>query len=265
MHELKTLNLRRGLFEVKYYQHGKGAPLVYLHGAGGLAGFTPDLEMLAERFTVTAPLHPGFGTSGIEELHDDVLKFTLYTWDVLDALGIEQPILVGHSLGGMLAAEMAALEPGRVSKLVLVAPAGLYLEDCPTMDFFAMKPEELMAAAFYDSDSAAARAFAALPADKAAAAEVMVRRLRGFSAAARFLWPLGDRGLSERLYRVKAPTLLMWGDSDKLILPRYADAFKQLLESSPEVKIDKIPRAGHVVLGEQTEAAVRAIVNFVGA
>jgi len=265
MHELKTLNLRRGLFEVKYYQHGKGAPLVYLHGAGGLAGFTPDLEMLAERFSVTAPLHPGFGTSGIEELHDDVLKFTLYAWDVLDALGIERPVLVGHSLGGMLAAEMAALEPGRVRKLVLVAPAGLYLEDCPTMDFFAMKPEELMAAAFYDTNSAAAQAFAALPADKAAAAEVMVQRLRGFSAAARFLWPLGDRGLSERLYRVKAPTLLMWGDSDKLIPPRYADAFKQLLESSPEVKIEKIPRAGHVVLGEQTEAAVRAIVNFVGA
>jgi pimeloyl-ACP methyl ester carboxylesterase len=135
---------------------------------------------------------------------------------VLDALGIEQPILVGHSLGGMLAAEMAALEPGRVSKLVLVAPAGLYLEDCPTMDFFAMKPEELMAAAFYDSDSAAARAFAALPADKAAAAEVMVRRLRGFSAAARFLWPLGDRGLSERLYRVKAPTLLMGATATSL-------------------------------------------------
>lgn len=263
MDELKTLNLRRGLFEVKYYQHGKGAPLVYLHGGGGLPAFTPDLEMLAERFTVTAPLHPGFGSSGIDELHEDVLKFTLYTWDVLDALGIERPILVGHSLGGMLAAEMAALEPSRVRKLVLIAPAGLYLEDCPTMDFFAMKPEELIAATFYDPSSPLAQAFAALPQDKDAAAEVMVQRMRGFSAAARFLWPMGDRGLSERLYRVKAPTLLLWGEGDKLIPPRYAEAFKRLLENSPEVKIEKIARAGHVVLGEQTELAVRAILNFV--
>ncbi|HZO82284.1 MAG TPA: alpha/beta fold hydrolase [Candidatus Binataceae bacterium] len=262
MHELKTLNLRRGLFEVKYYQHGKGTPLVYLHGAGGLPGFTPDLELLSSHFTVTAPLHPGFGSSGIDELHEDVLKFTLYTWDVLDALGIERPILVGHSLGGMLAAEMAALEPTRVRKLVLVAPAGLWLDECPTLDFFAMKPEELIAAAFYDPDSAAARAFATLPTDPSAAAEVMVQRMRGLAAAARFLWPLGDRGLGERLYRVKAPTLLLWGEADKLIPPRYAEAFKRLLEGSPEVKIEKIARAGHVVLAEQTQAAVDAIVSF---
>src|SRR5215510_14603545 len=130
MNGLQTLALRNGLFNVKYYKHGRGAPLVYLHGAGGLPAFTPDLEILSGHFTVTAPLHPGFGSTGDEQFHEDLLKFTLYTRDVLDALGIDEPILVGHSLGGMLAAEMAAIEPRCVKKLVLVSPAGLWLDDC---------------------------------------------------------------------------------------------------------------------------------------
>jgi pimeloyl-ACP methyl ester carboxylesterase len=204
MNGLHTLNLRDGLFTVNYYRQGKGAPLVYLHGAGGLPAFTPDLELLAQHFTVTAPLHPGFGSTGEDHLHDEVLKFTLYTWDVLDALGIAEPILVGHSLGGMLAAEMAAIEPRRVKNLVLIGPAGLWLDDCPSVDFFAMTPEELVNAVFYDPQSDLAKGFLALPQDPDAANEVMIQRLKGFATAARFLWPIPDRGLSERLYRVKA-------------------------------------------------------------
>lgn len=262
MNGLHTLSLRNGLFTINYYQQGSGPPLVYLHGAGGLPGFTPDLEVLAQSYTVTAPLHPGFGSTGVEHLHADVLKFTLHTWDVLDALGLEEVILVGHSLGGMLAAEMAAIEPGRVKTLVLVAAAGLWLDDCPTADFFAMRPEELVAAAFYDPHSDLAQAFLALPQDKQAAHEVMLQRLRGLAAAGRFLWPLPDRGLSERLYRVKAPTLLVWGEADHIIPVRYARAFQELLTNSAGVKIAIIPRAGHLVLLEQTRAATNAILDF---
>jgi pimeloyl-ACP methyl ester carboxylesterase len=262
MNGLQTLTLRNGLFTVKYYQHGAGAQLVYLHGAGGLPAFTPDLEILSQHFAVTAPLHPGFGSTGEEHLHADVLKLTLHTWDVLDRLGIAEPILVGHSMGGMLAAEMAAIEPRRVKKLVLVGAAGLWLDDCPTADFFAMTPEELVEAAFYDPQSDLAKAFLALPQDKDAANEVMIQRLKGFAAAGRFLWPLPDRGLSERLYRVKAPTLLLWGEGDKLIPVRYAQAFCDFLTSSASVKVELIPRAGHMVLLEQAQAATRAIREF---
>jgi pimeloyl-ACP methyl ester carboxylesterase len=262
MNELHTLNLRNGLFKVKYYQHGKGAPLVYLHGAGGLPAFTPDLEVLSQHFAVTAPRHPGFGSTGEEQLHDDVLQFTLYTWDVLDALGINEPILIGHSLGGMLAAEMAAIEPRRVKKLVLVGPAGLWLDDCPTADFFAMTPEELVDAVFYDPQSDLAKAFLAMPQDQDAANEVIIQRVKGFATAARFLWPLPDRGLKERLYRVTAPTLLLWGEADKIIPPRYAQAFRALLTGSAEVKTTIIPKAGHMPLLEQTQAATKAIFEF---
>ncbi|MCS6925347.1 MAG: alpha/beta fold hydrolase [Candidatus Binatia bacterium] len=262
MNELHTLTLRQGRFTVKYYRHGTGAPLVYLHGAGGLPAFTPDLQILSRSFTVTAPLHPGFGSSGAEHLHESVLAFTLHTWDVVDALGIEEPILVGHSLGGMLAAEMAALEPRRVKQLVLVSPAGLWLDDCPTADFFAMKPEELVDAAFADPQSDLARAFLALPQDREAANEVLIQRLQGFATAGRFLWPLPDRGLRERLYRVRAATLLLWGEADKIIPVRYAYAFRELLTNSAGVTLTVIPRAGHMVLLEQPEAATQAILEF---
>lgn len=262
MNGLHTLDLRNGLFTVRYYQYGKGAPLVYLHGAGGLPAFTPDLEVLSQHFTVTAPLHPGFGSSGEENFHESVLAFTLHTWDVLDALGINEAILVGHSMGGMLAAEMAALEPRRVKKLVLVGAAGLWLEDCPTADFFAMTPEELAAAVFYDPQSDLAKAFLAVPQDPDAANEVIIQRLKGLATAARFLWPVPDRGLNERLYRVKAPTLLLWGEGDKIVPPRYAQAFKELLTGSEKVKISLIPKAGHMPLLEQTQPATKAILEF---
>lgn len=262
MNGLHTLNLRDGLFTVKYYCYGKGAALVYLHGAGGLPAFTPDLELLSQQFAVTAPLHPGFGSTGEEHLHDEVLKFTLHTWDVLDALGIAEPILVGHSLGGMLAAEMAVLEPRRVKKLVLIGATGLWLDNCPSADFFAMTPEELVNAVFHDPTSELAQAFLSMPQNQEAANEVMMQRIKGFATAARFLWPLPDRGLSERLYRIKAPTLLLWGEGDKIVPPRYAHAFRSLLTGSEEVKVVMIPKAGHLPLLEQTRATAKAVFEF---
>jgi pimeloyl-ACP methyl ester carboxylesterase len=165
-------------------------------------------------------------------------------------------------MGGMLAAEMAAIEPRRVKKLVLVGAAGLWLDDCPTADFFAMTPEELVQAVFYEPHSELAKAFLTLPKDQNAANEVMIRRIKGFAAAGRFLWPLPDRGLRERLYRVKAPTLLLWGEADQIVPPRYAQEFRALLTESEEVKIVLIPKAGHMPLLEQTQAATKAILEF---
>jgi pimeloyl-ACP methyl ester carboxylesterase len=174
MSQLKTISLGGGDFNVKYYQEGNGEHLVYLHSAGGLPAFTPELEALSKRFTVTAPLLPGFGSDGEEHLHEEVQKLVFWGWDLLDALEIERPFLVGHSFGGMMAAEMAATEPRRVAKLVLAAPAGLFLDEHPTFDIFASTPEQLMRAAFHDPESAPAKAFLTPPADPEEAAEYTV-------------------------------------------------------------------------------------------
>ena len=108
---LKTVETRHA--PVRYLEGGKGEPLVFLHGAGGMTPDDPFLAELAERYHVYAPLLPGYGeTEECGELRD-MLDFTLHTWDVVEALGLKDPILVGHSMGGMIAAEMAAIAPQR--------------------------------------------------------------------------------------------------------------------------------------------------------
>ena len=262
MNDLKQLPLRGGDFTVNYYQQGSGDALVFLHSAGGLPAFTPELVELSKRFTVTAPLLPGFGSTGEEHLHEEVQKLVFWGWDLMDTLKIERPILIGHSLGGMLAAEMAATEPGRVRKLALVAPAGLYVPEHPTLDFFACPPDRLLRAAFHDPESEAAKAFMKAPDDPQKAIEAIVARTKALATAGRFLWPNGDRGLSERLYRIKAPTLLLWGESDGLIPPAYATAFKQMLTGAASVKTQIIAKAGHVLFAEQPSTSVRALMDF---
>jgi pimeloyl-ACP methyl ester carboxylesterase len=262
MAHLRTISLRGGDFNVKYYREGTGEQLVFLHSAGGLPAFTPELEALSKQFTVTAPLLPGFGSDGEEHLHEEVQKLVFWGWDLLDALEIERPLLVGHSFGGMLAAEMAATEPRRVKKLVLAAPAGLFLEEHPTADAFAMTSDALVKAAFHDPQCEAARALITPPADPAAATEAIVARVKALAAAGRFLWPNGDRGVNERLYRIKAPTLLLRGESDRIIPPIYADAFRRLLVGAPSVKVEMIAAAGHALFAEQQQAALDAIVAF---
>ncbi len=174
------------------YQHGKGQNLVFLHGVDGLPTFTPELEELSKHFSVTALLMPGFGSSGEEHLREEIQKLVFWGWDLLEELKIDNPILVGHSFGGMVAAEMAAAEPRRVSKLVLAAPAGLFLDRHPTLDIFATTRDRLLKAAFHDPESEAAKAFMTPSADPDAAAEQMVARIKALATAGRFLWPNGD-------------------------------------------------------------------------
>ena len=129
---------------------GSGEPLVFMHGAGGLFPENPFLDQLAHHYHVFAPEFPGFGASTGEELLEDMLDFTLHGWDVVQELGLTKPHIVGHSMGGMIAAEMAALVPHDVSKLVLVASAGLWLPEHPIPDIFSFLPHEFAQYLFHD-------------------------------------------------------------------------------------------------------------------
>ena len=147
--ELKTVQTNRAA--VRYYEGGAGQPLVFLHGAGGLDMDLGFLDGLAQKFHVYAPLVPGYGDS--EECGElrDMLDFTLHTWDVVERLGLKDPILAGHSMGGMIASEMAAVAPNDVSRLALIAPAGLWMDEHPIADIFAMLPYQLPDYLFYDA------------------------------------------------------------------------------------------------------------------
>src|SRR6266481_4336358 len=145
----RVIETRRGA-RCRVLEGGSGAPLVFLHGPGGLFAENPFLDHLAGRYHVFAPELPGYGESTGEDLLEDMLDFTLHGWDVVAALGLERPHLVGHSMGGMIAAEMACLAPNDLAKLVLVSAAGLWIDEHPIPDIFTMLPFQLAEALFHD-------------------------------------------------------------------------------------------------------------------
>lgn len=129
----------------------------------------------------------------------------------------------------MLAAELAAVQPERFSHLVLIDAFGLWLRDCPTLDFFAASPSDLSHALYFDQES----------------------------SAAKYLWPLPNRGLDRRLHRISMPTLVVWGEQDGVMSPRYGEA---LQAGIPGARLEIVPRAGHLPHAEQA-AAVAAITQ----
>src|ERR1041385_4658065 len=135
----RMLDTKKGK-RCRVLEAGSGAPTVFFHGAGGLLRDNPFLDRLAQRYHVFAPELPGYGESTGEELLEDMLDFTLHGWDVVDALGVDRPSLVGHSMGGMIAAEMACISPERPASLSLIAPAGLWLDAHPDRKSTSLKP-----------------------------------------------------------------------------------------------------------------------------
>jgi pimeloyl-ACP methyl ester carboxylesterase len=256
--ELKTVQTPH--VPVRYFEGGSGPDLVFLHGAGGLTAEDPFLAALAKTHHVYAPLIPGYGDS--EECPEirDMLDFTLHTWDVVAALGLKDPILVGHSMGGMIAAEMAAVQPNDVSRLALIAPAGLWDDDHPIADLFATLPFEMPALLFHDAVAGAAMMTAGRNVEDPGFLQAyLVTNARQLGMAGRILFPIPERGLAGRMYRIKAKTVIVWGDSDKLIPPTYAHGFKKGIAGAQLVSI---PEAGHMVIVEKTQAVADAIATL---
>jgi pimeloyl-ACP methyl ester carboxylesterase len=253
------VSIRNGLFRTFVRSEGEGDPLLFLHGTFGLEGWPPFLADLARSFRVIAPDHPGFGRSeGLEHL-DDVIDLALYYTEFIEAMGLEQPYLVGHSFGGMIAAEVAAIAPDLVSKLVLIAPLGLWLDDPPVMDFFSATPEELMTAIFHDPHSAIAKEHLARPANPELQLEAALERTKNLSAAGKFLWPIPDRGLKKRIHRISVPTLLLWGTSDGLVPPIYGEAFLQRLKRA---RLAVFKGASHMLPLEKTDEFTEVVTDF---
>jgi pimeloyl-ACP methyl ester carboxylesterase len=253
--DLKTISTPH--VPVRYFEGGSGPPLLFLHGAGGLTGEDAFLNALAQKYHVHAPLLPGYGDSEECQSLRDMQDITLHYLDLVDALGLKDPLLVGHSMGGMIAAEMAALDNHRLSRLALIAPAGLWLDDHPIPDIFSLVPYEYPPLLFHDAEAGAKLMTAGTAFDNPEwLKNFLVTNARQLGMAGKLLFPIPERGLAQRLYRVRAKTLLIWGDSDKLISPVYAQAFKKAIAGAELVSI---PEAGHMAIWEQTAKVVNAL------
>ena len=256
--EPRDVSLRDGMFQTHLLQGGSGEPLLFLHGAGGLHE-GEYLDQLAERFTVYAPWHPGFGASEGSEHIDDIIDLALYCHDLMDELGLESAHVVGHSMGGMLAAELAALCPHRVRRLVLANPVGLWRDDEPVLDFFTLSPEQLLPYTWHDPESEAAKIAYPTPETKEERVEQAFQRIQALATASKFLWPIPDRGLRRRIHRIQSPTLIVWGESDRLVPPSYAEDFRSQIK---DARVAMLPECGHQPMLEKRDEFVSLVAAF---
>lgn len=258
MTEPETLTVDINGFATRVWRKGSGPSIGFLAGYGGLPKWVPFLDRLAERRTVIAPSLPGFpGGSRGHAVLDGHLDWVLAARDLIDKAGLAGADLVGSSVGGSFAAEVAAIWPEKVRRLALIAPFGLYDAKDPAADPWAQRPDEL--AALMTARPEVYKALKEMP-PGADPAEWPIEQTRAAEAAARIFWPLGDTQLARRLPLIKAPTLVLWGEHDRALPRSYADAIATAIGGGTEVRI--VPGAGHLAELDQPDAVATAVLGF---
>ena len=257
---VETLPIQHCGFEAKVKVGGGGPPLLYLHSAGG-PGWDPFLDALAERHTVYAPDHPGTGDTARDAIHsvDTLWDLVLIYDEILDALSLSGVPVVGTSYGGMMACELAAHRPERVSKLVLLDPIGLWRDDAPVAPYMLLSPEQLVATLFSNLEAAPVQEFLRMPTDPRELAIRTADSIWSLGCTGKFVWPIPDKGLRKRLHRITAPALIVWGKEDALISPVYAQEFADRLAGA---RVEIIEGAGHVPQLEQLDRVRALVLDF---
>jgi pimeloyl-ACP methyl ester carboxylesterase len=235
---------------------GAGQPLVILHGASGAGTWLPFMRSLADTYDVVVPEHPGFGASDTPDWLDNIHDIAYFYLDVLDQLDLRAVHLVGVSLGGWIAAELAIRSTQRLATLTLVDAAGIHLPGVEQIDTFLRTDEQRIRDFFHDQ----------------ALADEMVARLlkpeleditmKNRLATARVVWqPRGyDPNLHKWLHRIDVPTLLVWGANDRLFPKDYAFAWQRLIPGS---KVAMVPECGHVPHVEKPSVFVSELQSFI--
>jgi pimeloyl-ACP methyl ester carboxylesterase len=239
---------------------GSGPPLLYWHGAGGCFNWHPHHALLAEHFTVYAPDHPGWGGSEGPEWMDTIHDYTLHNDALIRKLGLEKPLLIGHSLGGWMAADFAATYPDRLRALVLVNSAGFPFEaDAAVPDFFAAASRggsHFAQLIFHKMD--VAQAF--FPAEPTP--EEILTNFRHLTSTARIAWHIWfDEKLPQRLARIECPTLALWGKHDNFFPASMAQQFADCI---PGARVQIVEDSGHMLPFENPQALVDAVLALEG-
>ena len=238
--------------KVQVRRGGGGRSVVYLHSASGEGEGLTLLDLLADDYSVVAPMFPGFGESeGIEQI-DDMEDAVFHLLDLFDVLGLEAPAVVGMSLGGWMAAELATRYPDRVGSLVMVNPAGLYIKGAEIKDIFGRKFDELADDMFADDSFPMAQMMRAMANFRTMDIpfETVKPLYQTMSATARLAWDpyLHNPKLRKRLHRVTAPTLVVRGEQDTLIPRDHAETYAAEI---PGARLAEVPNAAHLLALER--------------
>jgi pimeloyl-ACP methyl ester carboxylesterase len=242
---------------IRLMRAGAGDSLIYLHGASG-AAWLPVLQKLSEKYDVIAPEHPGFGESDTPDWLDTIHDLAYFYLDVFDQLKIRGAHLVGNSLGGWLAAEIAVRNTSHLASVTLCNAAGLYVPGAKQTDSFMMSEEQRLREFFYDTKMAEDMVARVMHPDR----EDTV--LKNRATVAKLSWQprAHDPHLPKWLHRIDVPTLVVWGDHDKAFPNEHAQAYHQAIPGS---KLVMIPKCGHVPQIEKPDEFIAALESFLGA
>ena len=261
--EQKRLTLWQGEVETEIELCGEGPPLLYMHGPWGLNPDLPFVARLASSYTVFAPRHPGTSSGAPNAAHaiDSFWDLVVYYGELMDRLQLQSVPIVGHSFGGLVAAEIAATMPERARRLILIDPIGLWRDDHPVKNWMIMPEAARPQALFAAPNGEAARQFFAHPEDKDARAASIVAFVWAQACTGKYVWPLPDKGLKHRIHRIAAPTLIIWGKEDGIIAPVYAQEFATRILGSRSELIDHAGHLPHLERGEEVAERVRGFIG----
>lgn len=254
---MKREMLRLGEIELELHEAGDGPPLLFLHSGGGFEPEADYVATLARRYRLIAPSHPGFGHSSLPDWMDSIDDIAHVYLELMDRLELRRVKMIGCSIGGWIAAELATKTPDRFEKLVLVGPEGVKTgrrDQLDIPDIFALPQEEMARLRFHDPAKAKI--------DLAKLSPEQLRIIaRNNESLALLVWEpyMHNPKLAHRLHRLTMPVLMMRGASDGLVSADYLARYAKLV---PQARIETIEAAGHLPQLEQPEAFVRKIVAF---
>jgi pimeloyl-ACP methyl ester carboxylesterase len=255
-HSVSTIMVRD--CRIRVMRGGSGTPLLFLHGGGGAGSWLPFMSRLAETFDVIVPEHPGFGESETPPWLDTVADVANFYLDFLEQFDLEGVHLVGQSLGGWVAAELAVRNTSRLASLTLASAAGIHVKDVPQVDTFLSSDEQRVRDLFHDQKLADA-VLARVPRP-----ELEDVALKNRMTTAKLVWQprSHDPHLQKWLHRIDVPTLLIWGEQDRLFPKEYAFAYQRLI---PGAKVVIIPDCGHLPEVEKADVFAAELESFIGA
>jgi pimeloyl-ACP methyl ester carboxylesterase len=243
---------------VELIERGGGRPLLFLHPGIGIEPTTPVLDRLAIRARVLAPVHPGFGGSDQPKSFDTVDDLAYFYLDLLEQLDLRETVVVGVSFGAWIAAAIAIKSTERLSHLILANAVGIKVGDRETrdiVDIYAIPESQLLQLAYFNPD-VGSHDYQTMPDSQVLAAA------RNREATARYAWSpyMHDPKLRNRLHRIRIPTLVLWGASDRILSESYGRAYCAAITGA---QFELIERAGHFPHLEQPELFANRIFAFV--
>lgn len=249
--------VKLGEVELELFEGGSGQPLLFLHGGNGPRPDAPFLASLCEEFRVIAPTHPGFGASSLPFWLDSIDDFAHIHLELINRLGLSDVVLVGHSIGGWTAAELATKTTSSIDRVVLIAPVGIKVGPVDRLDIpdiFAMPQQELQRLLYVEPEK-----WQLDPAKLSDQELLAIARNRQTLALITWEPYMHNPKLKHRLHRVKVPTLFVRGASDGIVSADYLARYAALV---PQARVETIAQAGHLPQVEQPAATAATVLQF---